>query len=172
MRLDELNIPTAVVPMPGGVGSLTVRGISVEDIESIMTTHGAQIKEAFLKYVAEKGQVLPTPSEMVRILREVPQISAAIIALANDRPDQIAKAAKLSIGTQTMALMEIVKMTFESVEQVKKIVENAILGMEGMSELMDGLVGSSTLGTASDGSLDDKFPSAKKRVKPGQDTTP
>lgn len=140
-KLSQITIPSVEVPLPGLDETITVRGLSVNDLERIFQDHGEGLTELFRDWVASKGLTMPEPAELINMLRqEVPDVLAAMIALANDDPDAAETVSRLPGVVQVSAAIEVLKLTFHSVAELKKILEQAILGMEAVTDLMTAMV--------------------------------
>ena len=166
-KLSEIAIPTREVPIPGSTVAITLRGLSTDDLEQVFELHGPQLTGIFNDWVKANGMTMPEPGELIKILRkEVPAVLALMIALANDEPHSVATVGKLPGATQILAAVEVMKLTFHSVAELKKILEAIVLGMEGLSELVEGATesmnGASASGVldSSDGSVEDRSASS------------
>ena len=128
--LSQITIPTAEVLLPGGGDqSLTVRGVSPEDITSIYLVHALAVDRVFARF-KDAGE-MPSIDEAIKTLvADAPDLAAAIIAAANDEPDEVDAARKLPAITQITALFEITRLTFDSWAEVKKILEMFADAME------------------------------------------
>ena len=166
-KLSEISIPTREVPIPGSGAAITLRGLSTDDLEQVFEAHGPQLTGIFKDWVKTKGLTMPEPGELIALLRkEVPAVLALMIALANDEPHSVGTVRKLPGATQVSAAVEVMKLTFHSVAELKKILEAMVLGMEGLSELVTDATapmnGAPALGAldTSDGSAEDRSASS------------
>lgn len=120
--LATVSIPEVEVPLPGGGDSLTVRGLTSEDIATLYRGHAEPLEEVFQRFTKE--QRVPDMAEIVQIaVNEFPIFASTAIAIANDEPDLADVAAKLPAVTQVKSLIEIIGLTFESWAEVKKILD-------------------------------------------------
>ena len=137
-KLSSTFVPTVEVSLPGPEGKeqfLTLRGLSSDDLERIMDKHGPQLEKAYKRFNTPAGLTFPSFGEIVSILRETaPEAIPSIIAIANDDPGSERIAAKLPIGVQINATLEIIKLSFSSISEVKKILREMISGMTGVME--------------------------------------
>lgn len=117
MGLRDITLPTETISVGGA--SFSVRGLSFEDVTSLIGRHQSAIENLIDRYNA-KG----TDAEVLQFLvRETPSLTAQVIALASDEPDQEAAARKLPMPIQIDALTAIAKLTFEEAGGVKKFAE-------------------------------------------------
>lgn len=117
MGLRDITLPTETISV--GRASFTVRGLSFDDLTSLIGRHQAALESLIDRY-QEKG----SDAEVLQFLvRETPALAAQIIALASDEPDQEDAARKLPLPKQVDALTAVAKLTFEEAGGVKKFVD-------------------------------------------------
>lgn len=117
MALSDITLPTETISV--GRASFSVRGLSFEDVTALIGKHQSALEELIDRY-NQKG----SDAEVLQFLvRETPSLTAQIIALASDEPDQELAARKLPMPKQIDALTAIAKLTFEEAGGVKKFVE-------------------------------------------------
>lgn len=104
--------------IPVGDEPVSIRGLRVSDISVLLEAHKAEL---FMVYELYNGAGdAPTEESrnsrvLVEMTRVLPDLVAAIIALAADEPDAVEQAKSLPFPTQIDALSKIAKMTFEEV---------------------------------------------------------
>lgn len=146
MALKDIVIPTVEVAVAGG--GFAVRGLSANDLETLLATHGTDVKllwDEFLKddtdlTKLEVGQMMPL---IKKVVAKIPRAVADIISLATDADDEDeAIIRKLSIGTQASAIGAILSQTLGTDGDWAKTMEtivNLIGGANGaLTELAKG----------------------------------
>ena len=126
-RLRDIHIPTTVIETPGG--SFAVRGLSFSDLVLIANTHGPQAAMVFQKVTGgEKLTVGDVRSILAHIVPQVPDLAAAVIAMATDdyTPETIQVARRLNFQYQLAALEGILNNTFQSEAELKKFMESVV----------------------------------------------
>jgi hypothetical protein len=152
MGLKGYVVPQTSIPLAPD-NNLTVRGLAFADLSKLLVNHGPQMillygtvwneaKEGTLN--AERVGTL-----IQETLTEFPQLTAEIIAIAADEPDQIEMAAKLPPVRQIEALMAIIGHTLVSEAEVKKLVEIVTDAMERAGDLASNLTSGLTSTTGS-----------------------
>lgn len=117
-------------------GSFSVRGLSVEDVSALLRAHMPHVDQMFQLYAAQTKDIFATGAAeklVLTVVKDFPQISAALISLASDEPDTEAQARKLPFPTQIEAISAIGRLTFEEVGGPKKF-------FASLSALMGGLM--------------------------------
>lgn len=114
----------------GEADTLSVRGLSLEDISALVQHHLPDI-EALFDLFANLSEQTDQQFEtvVVSLLQAAPGLAANIIALAADEPDHPKEAAMLPAPLQVEVLLKIGNFTFEEVGGVKK-------GMESIAALL------------------------------------
>ena len=110
--LAQVAVQTATIKIgtKTGIKKGKVRGLSLEDIGSLMKDHAAEISKLF------EGQV-----NIQEIATTWPVLTAKMIAIAMDEPDDWERAKKLPLTTQLGALMTIWDLTIVDEEVLGKI---------------------------------------------------
>lgn len=117
MGLRDITLPTETISV--GRASFSVRGLSFEDMTALIARH-----QSALELLIERYNTKGSDAEVLQFLvRETPTLTAQIIALASDEPDQEEAVRKLPMPKQIDALTAIAKLTFEEVGGVKKFAE-------------------------------------------------
>ncbi len=106
--LEQVAVQTATIKI--GTKKGKVRGLSLEDIGILMKDHAAEISKLF------EGQV-----NIQEIATTWPVVTAKMIAIAMDEPDDWEHAKKLALTTQLDALMKIWDLTVVDEEVLGKI---------------------------------------------------
>lgn len=125
MGLRDVRIQTTEIQTPGG--NFAVRGISFSDLVVIANSHGPQAAIVFQKITGgEKLTVFDVRAILANIAPQVPDLVAAVIALASDdyTPEAISTARRLNFQHQLAALEGIVSNTFQSEAELKKCMES------------------------------------------------
>lgn len=154
-QLSELKLPTREVATQAG--TLTVRGLSTQDIILAASEYGPQMALLFSRVEAIKDEMIRKDvTGLINSLgREVPGLMAAIIALACDdySPATVKLAAKLPFPAQAELIEAIFHLTFHSEAEVKKLVESVarmILGVTGTLKGMQARVSDLGIGESGD----------------------
>jgi len=132
------NVPIITRDVTYGGHAITVRGVGVADIATILPLYGAEVALLFGQ-VAAKGSSL---SEMDiatvfhTILARMPALAAEVIALVcDDHPQGIEVARRLPIGTQLEIFEAAFECTFASESDLEKllgVVNRFVLGAATM----------------------------------------
>lgn len=128
----NFTLPTEKVVFPGG--DLTVRGLSLEDVTTLVRHHGAALSGLFATITAAKsGEVdLDNMTAMASALATAaPRAAAEAIAIAADEPDKVDLAGQLNLTVQIEALEKIGALTFTSEGGIKKVLETVIRVAQG-----------------------------------------
>ena len=120
-RLSDTFLPSREVPIPHGKGaSITIRGVSADDISQLYFRHKGAIERLYAGFI--KGEEPPSMETVVgTVLAEAPDLAASVIAHANGEPENTEDAKGLPIIVQTRALLDILDLSFDSMAEVKKI---------------------------------------------------
>lgn len=96
---------------------VTIYGLTVSDISTLMLAYGDQCKQAYEIFQAA-GDAPDITARVNRSLIEianlVPDLTAAVIALAAREPDAVEQAKSLPFTAQVDALVKIVELTLGS----------------------------------------------------------
>lgn len=141
MGLRNLRLPSSDVAVPGG-DSFSVRGLSLQDISIIVRHHGAAMTLLFDRFIKQSGDGLP-PADMAamgRALLEIaPDAAAEMIALSAGEPEAIDVVRMLPLPVQVDALDKLMGHTFETEQDLKKVVETVIRAATGTTGLINSL---------------------------------
>lgn len=144
MPFTDIVIPTIKIDIPRGGGSFTVRGLGFEDISLLFASHQAAMTAMFNQYVADESKtgksVKDTPPETIAsgLIKDAPQLAAAVIAVAGDDPSKTALISKLPFPVQIEALKAIGELTFSTEGGVGKVIETVIQVVGGATALVKG----------------------------------
>ena len=145
-KLSVIFAPTAEVPIEGSEHTITVRGLSIGDIDILFEKHEDAILRAWEKY--NSGTADLDFESVVTVLRsDAPEMIPTIIALANDDLDSRDNASRLPVATQIDCILSILKLTITSVDTLKKILWTVVNGLEEMNDQMSGSAETLGLGT-------------------------
>lgn len=107
-------------------GSVSVRGLSLDDMTVLMRNHLAdldRLMEIYRRDVRDELAVAAAIQYGVSLAREAPGLVAHVIALASDEPDHVDQARMLPLPVQVEILKSVGRMTFEEVGGAKKFLE-------------------------------------------------
>lgn len=141
MSLANYEPETTTVDLPGRGGSLTIRGLSFQDLTALIRDHRETIEKLFNDYSDEETNA---QSLLTRLLTNSPEFCAQVIALSADSPEHVEKARRLPVTVQLDALIAVGKMTFEEAGGVKKFLEQIIMIIQGVTGVIDQLPASQT----------------------------
>lgn len=102
---------------------LTVRGLSMTDVASLLRTHLEDLDHVFELYEQQGADSMGTVALSrfaLALIKDSPGLVAHAIALACDEPDQVENAARLPFPAQIAALKDIGTLTFEGIGGIKK----------------------------------------------------
>lgn len=116
-----------------GNESFEVRGLSLFDLQVLMTVHMDDILQCVQMYDEFDSQHEDAFEDvgvlslfLAEISKELPELCCAIIAYAADEQDQVDKVKQFPMGLMVSSMITIGKLTFEEIGGVKKLVEQAI----------------------------------------------
>lgn len=136
MALKDFVLPTKEVALPDG-SSFAVRGISLEDITTLIADHGPVMEDFFRKYSGDTSQ---SPLEVgMNLIGQAPLLVANLIALAADEPKMTAVIRRFPLNVQQEALEKIADLTFDASGGPGKFMEAVIRLVKGTTNLMGGL---------------------------------
>jgi hypothetical protein len=133
MSIHDYKPETAEVEFKGG--SLTVRGLALDDVAVLMRSHLVDLDKLIGIYQSEVNDAAAVASfaqYALALAREAPGLVANIIALSCDEPEHVDKFRKLSIPITTRAVEKIIQLTFEEAGGPKKFVESLMQMIRGM----------------------------------------
>lgn len=111
-------------------GSLMLRGLSLNDISSLMYNYLDQLERLFGMYSDEAQQETAMQEGAkfaVTILRECPKMAAQLIVLAGDEPQELLSIAEqLPIPVQVEAIRKVFDLTFADAGGAKKFVDGIV----------------------------------------------
>lgn len=113
--------------------TVTVRGLSFNDISKLVRVHYSDLDGLFDMYELAGGQdltAIATGKFALRLVNDAPGLVAHIIALAADEEDQLETVTMLPLTVQLEAIRKIATLTFSDVEQLKKALAQ-VMGLVG-----------------------------------------
>lgn len=135
MGLQNYKPATAEVPFPGG--SFAVRGLSLDDIASLMRVHYSPLSALFDRYVAESTVAVIEESAIGDMLG-LNDVRGVVMETLTHTPgliaDVIAQAADV-IGTKEAHTVRLLPMGCQ-VEAIERIVQLTLEAEGGMEKLM------------------------------------
>lgn len=148
MGLTNITIPERSITV--GEGTITVRGISLSDLMTIVNVYGPQASMAFGK-LQQTGSL---ESKDVRTLigslaKEFPDMVSAAMALAADSydADTVELLKKIPFNKQLEVIEAIFEMTFPNEGEVKKLMESLTKMLTEASGALKGVQLPSSIGT-------------------------
>lgn len=136
MSLKNFVVPKVSVEVPGTDFTLDVRGLSLNDMTTLVNGHRDMMVKLFARFVANKGADLDD-SDMGDIagelLSEAPVLVAHAIALSAGLADERDEVANLSFAVQIEAIERIFELTFGREGGTKKFVETVIRLSQGLA---------------------------------------
>ena len=136
MALKDFVLPTEEVQLPDG-STFAVRGLSLEDITTLISKHGPVLEQFFRRYADNQDA---NPMEVgMGLIEQAPALVAQIIAIAADEPDAADRVRKFPLTVQQDALEKLGKLTFDASGGPKKFVEAVIRLVQSTTNLMSGL---------------------------------
>lgn len=125
MSLADYQPAREIVEFKGG--SVSVRGLSLDDVSVLMSHHLSDLDnllDIYRRGVDESLAVAATAQYAIRLVKEAPGLVAHLIALAVDEPSHVDKARGLPMPTQIRILEVAGRLTFEEAGGAKKFVES------------------------------------------------
>lgn len=129
MSIADYKPETAEVEFKGG--SLTVRGLALDDVAVLMRTHMSDIDglvAIFQNGVSDDIAIAQMSQYAMGLLREAPGLVSNLIALACDDAENVPLYRQLPMPVMLRAVESIGKLTFEEAGGPKKFIES-LLGM-------------------------------------------
>jgi len=140
-KLKDLKLPSEEVPTPGG--SLTVRGLSLVDITSLVRGRFTEMAALFEKYapmIGDGSDMNEGTLEAIGsgLVDSAPEIVGHIIALGSGGGDDedIQLAMKLPFPVQIAALEKVAMLTFDAGGGPKKVLETVVRVLRQVADLM------------------------------------
>lgn len=125
MSLADYQPMRVEVPIRGT--SVSVRGLSLDDVAVLMNLYLSDVDKLFTLYddeVDQNSKVAAMAQFAIVLSREAPALVGHLIALAVDEPEAIDKARKLSLPAQVDILKVVFATTFEEAGGARKFVES------------------------------------------------
>jgi hypothetical protein len=150
MKLSDYTPEVTKVPL-GKQGHFEVRGLSFIDITAMMRTHQADMEVIFKMYEDAANEAKTNKDNLgdaliLKLLTEAPLLAAEIIRIASgDLEATSTQVRLLPFPTQALALVAILKLTFEEVGGVKNFLGALMpmisqIGVKVPPELTDALM--------------------------------
>lgn len=134
MSLSNYRAPKAVVPFKGG--QVEVRGITFDDLAILMRNHLDDVDNLVKIFnrpgLTAESAVPAILQNCIGLVREAPGLTAQLIALAADEPENVAEARSLGMAIQVKVIRAIADLTFEEAGGPKKFLESLFGLMRGM----------------------------------------
>ena len=108
-------------------GSVSVRGLSLDDVTVLLKHHLADLDnlmEIYQRDVKDEMAIAAAVQYGVSLAREAPGLVAHVIALACDEPEKVDQARMMPLPVQVELLKAIGTLTFEEVGGAKKFFES------------------------------------------------
>jgi len=125
MSLSAVLIPTREVTL--GEVRVPVRGISLNDISSMLRDYLAEISALFDMYDNEETRetaLAASASFAIRLVQECPDVAAQCIVLVTDSPQsELEKAKRFPLGWQVEVMRVALEVTFEEAGGAKKFLD-------------------------------------------------
>lgn len=134
MGLRDFKI--ARTDIPAGGTTLSVRGVSFDDVMHLADTYGPTMAVMFGRIQSGSSLANADVRTIIgNLAKEAPDMVAAAIALATDEYDDetVAIAKQLPFPVQLEALEAIFQRTFASEAEVKKLIESVTRMIAGVS---------------------------------------
>lgn len=136
--LKGLRIPTRTVSVADGV-AITVRGLSFTDISHLVAEYAPAMKGLFAELVSGGLEDVSSSDAMKFasvLLKQAPDLAAAIIAHASGEPDSMEEANTLPFPAQLELLEAVALLTFATEGGAKKVLETVIRLAQGVNGLI------------------------------------
>jgi hypothetical protein len=150
MKLSDYTPEVAKVPL-GKQGHFEVRGLSFIDITQMLRSHQADMELIFEMYEQASEQATTGKENLgdaliLKLLTEAPMLAGEIIRIAaGDLEATSEQARALPFPTQALALVAILKLTFEEVGGVKNFLGTLLpmisqIGVKVPQEITDAMM--------------------------------
>lgn len=146
MSLTKL-VARKTVTIEDGEGeqyAFSVRGLSAADIRALVAADPAGVRSLYTEMMGGALTDEEIANRAERLLQDLPELFAHIIALGLGEPDSVEAAAQIDVSTQFELVTEIAKLTFRSEAARKKALEVVaqIVGANGSGLLKTLMTGS------------------------------
>lgn len=121
MALSDLVIPTKEIRI--GKTSISVRGLGFDDVAILISNNRKSLEQAIEMFGGSSDAQAAMASVATKLLIELPDLVAQVIACACDEPGEAKKVRRLSAPIQLEAILAIGQLTFEETGGVKKFAE-------------------------------------------------
>lgn len=128
MTLKDFQIATRSVDFRGG--SLSVRGLALNDISHLIRDYLTELNTLFALYSKEESRETANAQSVqfaVTIIKETPNMVAQLIVMATDSTQgELHIAERLPIPVQTEVLRNVIELTFEEAGGAKKFLDSIV----------------------------------------------
>lgn len=107
----------------GGQIAFSVRGLSAADIRTLLNADPAGVRSVYAELMGGALTDEEVALRAERLMDELPEVFAHVIALGLGEPEAVEVAAQIDISTQFELVTEIAKLTFRSETARKKALE-------------------------------------------------
>lgn len=132
MSLKDFIIAREEVAFQGG--SLSIRGLSLNDFALLMRDYLVELNALFVLYEKEESRdtaAAQSAKFAITLVKETPQLVAQLIVLCSDGDQEdIAIAEKLPLPLQVEVIRKCIEITFEEAGGAKKFLDS-LMGMVG-----------------------------------------
>lgn len=136
MAIADFVVPSEEITLPGGV-KFAVRGLSLEDVTLLLSSHGPAMEDFFRRY---SGDVQANAMQVgMSLVAQAPALVAHIIAIAADEPEMADRVRKFPLTMQQATLEKIAKLTFDASGGPGKFIEAVIRLVKGTTNLLGDL---------------------------------
>lgn len=141
MALTDFTPITDEVKVSDGV-SFAVRGLSFDDISTLVQSHYDPLSRLFDEYIAEgiAAAVIETENDelsqvVLGVMKQAPGLIADVIALAADERDEVDRIKRLTIGVQIDAIQKTLVLTLQAEGGLGKLVETITGLVQGLKAI-------------------------------------
>ena len=148
MSLKNITIPERTIQI--GEGEISVRGISLSDLMTIVNVYGPQASMAFAKVQGSKSLDARDVRALIgSVATEFPDMVAAAMALAAESydPDTVTLLKRIPFHKQLEVIEAIFHLTFTQEGEIKKLLESLTEMMTEVSGALEAIKSPSPIGT-------------------------
>lgn len=141
MSNSKLVVPTTSITLPGATEPLVLRGLSVNDLKTLINLHRDVAATLFAKVIGVGGddpeaQKLFADLDQIALMvvDELPLVLADFVAIAADDLDNAADYLDIPAMAQFEAIGAVCKLTFGEDEALKKLLATVTKLMAGINK--------------------------------------